>query len=143
MVKKGPRAKMSTLESKIRSRTQKSAPGHEKTQRCRLWPKKYKRCALKNHAEPCPRNCKRSHIVQVMAKNHSGGHPSTYWYMFVSHFPFPISCFQFLIFCLPSFVSQFRFLVSHFQFPVSCFPFPVTHFPFPCAKKRADKHGGL
>ena len=36
---------------------------------------KNKRCALKNYAEPRPRNCKRSHIVQVMAKNHFEGSP--------------------------------------------------------------------
>ena len=34
-----------------------------------------KRCAPKNYAEPRPRNCKRSHIVQVIAKNHFEGSP--------------------------------------------------------------------
>ena len=34
---------------------------------------KNKRCAPKNHAEPRPRKIKRSHIAQVMAKNHFGG----------------------------------------------------------------------
>ena len=41
--------------------------------RPRAW--KNKRCALKNHAEPRSQNCKRSHIVQVMANNHSEGYP--------------------------------------------------------------------
>ena len=36
---------------------------------------KNKRCALKNYAEPRPRNCKRSHIAQVMAKNHFARYP--------------------------------------------------------------------
>ena len=40
-----------------------------------------KRCALKNHAEPKPRNSKRSHIVQVMAKNHFGGYLSKSGYV--------------------------------------------------------------
>ena len=37
------------------------------------WARKNKRCALKNHAESSIRNCKRSHIAQVMAKNHFEG----------------------------------------------------------------------
>ena len=48
-------------------RPQKSIPGHPQAL-------KNERCALKNYAEPRSRNSKRSHIVQVMAKNHFGGH---------------------------------------------------------------------
>ena len=45
-----------------------------------------KRCAPKNYAEPRPRNCKRSHIVQVRANNHFEGSPQ--------HFGrYPPTCF--------------------------------------------------
>ena len=43
------------------------------------WAWKNKRCGLKNHAESSPRNSKRSHIVQVMAKNHFGGYLPKSW----------------------------------------------------------------
>ena len=36
---------------------------------------------MKNHAEPRPKNFKRSHAVQVMAKHHSGGYPLTGCYI--------------------------------------------------------------
>ena len=57
-----PRARMSTPRPKNMIRVPKIDLGARQD----------KRCTPKFCAEPCPRNCKRSHIVQVRVKTHLG-----------------------------------------------------------------------